>query len=145
MRETGLEFGERQRLGLVDGGGVDVPIVSTELISTDAARVSGRGRQAVSREPRARRPTRPTVRPGREGLGIDVQIPLDDRVHRDLARRFLDSGADDNLRAITDGAQELRDQIEQHFPSTDVLLKVRDALGRFASRHLRSRTAMPSR
>jgi len=55
-----------------------------------------------------------------------VRIPLDGQVHSDLARRFLDSGAEENLQAVTASTQRLRVQIEKHFSISDVLLKVCD-------------------
>ena len=50
------------------------------------------------------------------------------QIHSDLAQRFLDSGAEENLQAIAESAQKLRDQIEKHFSRTDVLLKGHDAV-----------------
>jgi hypothetical protein len=67
-----------------------------------------------------------------------VQMPLDDpgpgdpaerllnQPHRDLAQRFLDSGAGENLEAIAGCVQQLRHQIEKTFSMKDILLEVRD-------------------
>ena len=64
-----------------------------------------------------------------EAWDSGVQIPLDDQCYSDIAQRFLDSGAEENLHAITACAQQLRQQIEKHFSIGDVLLKVRDPHG----------------